>query len=323
RERVLASTQLTRNGGISSWVLINPADPHKILSSCETIKKDALISEAPVNSGRASMVRRVTAHAVGSVFTPTEQRGNGYAANMLRLLAETMKRGNPAGFNVLYSDIGKKFYAKRGWMPHRSSHIEFPATGSDATIPGTNYIRSADVASLCIRDISALKDSLSRPCDHFRTKVAFVPDYQTMEWHWTREEFVGLVLRKFKPEIKGVITTDGKRWMIWCRDFGKTSQLYIIRYVNLSSGQDDTEEEEQVSNLIRAAGLEARKWGLQKVTLWNPDGIVVKAARRAAGLFVRIIERETDSICSLMMHHDLGSGVDEIDWEANEKFAWC
>jgi len=208
-------------------------------------------------------------------------------------------------------------------MPHRSSQLEFSALGSKDMTTGTKYLRSTDVPSLCLKDISALKDSLQRPCTNFKTRVAFLPDYQTMEWHWTREEFVGLVLRKFKPEIKGVITADGKHWMLWTRDFGKTSQLYIIRYVNLSYGQDEADDEKQISNMFKAASMEARKWGLRKVTLWNPDKVSVRAAQRAAGSTVKVIDRETDSICSLMMHHDLGSGENEIDWEANEKFAWC
>lgn len=123
RERVLASTPLTRNGGISSWVLVDPAaDPHDILSSCETIKKRAFVSlppPHPADVGPAGgdgpgdgddttcLVSLVMAHGVGNVFTPPQHRGNGYAKTMLRLLAEALKRGSPESFSVLYSDIGK------------------------------------------------------------------------------------------------------------------------------------------------------------------------------------------------------------------------
>lgn len=95
REQTLASTPLTRNGGLSTWVLVDPADdPHKILSSCETTKKQALISTPRINGDTVSTVRQVTAHGVGSVFTPEEHRGKGYAGTMLQLLAESLKRGN-------------------------------------------------------------------------------------------------------------------------------------------------------------------------------------------------------------------------------------
>jgi hypothetical protein len=352
REQTLASTPLTRNGGLSAWVLVDPADdPHKILSSCETTRKDALVSIPHVDGNTFSTVKRVTAHGVGSVFTPEEHRGKGYAGIMLQLLAQTLKKENAEGFSVLYSDIGKvsvfvyiehckgrkdmvrcslglsqKFYARYGWLPHRSTHLEFPALES-GTLAGVKLLRSTDVPALCVKDIAAVKEKLSRPSIDLKTKVAFIPNYQTLEWHWAREEFVAPVLRKhidLKPEFKGAITADGKRWIIWNRDFGKISQLYIIRYVNLSRSLDEAKEEEQLAHLFLAAGLEARKWGLQKVTMWNPDEVCIRAARRAAGSTVEVIDRENDSVASLMMHHSkIGSDPEKVEWLANEKFGWC
>lgn len=160
------------------------------------------------------------------------------------------------------------------------------------------------------------------------TRIAFIPDYRSMEWHWAREEFVAPVLRNHindKPEIKGAITADGKRWMIWTRDFGKSSQLTIIRLVNISRNLDETEHVEQLAALFRAAGQEAAKWDLQKVYMWNPDELTVRAARKAAGeAGVTVVDREADSIASLMMHHEKeGSGPEYVDWEVNEKYAWC
>lgn len=327
RERLLASTPLTRNGGLKCWVLVNPDNNlSKILSSCETITKNAFISAPPVGDRITSTVVTVKADAVGSVFTPVEQRGNGYARTMLQLLREMLMRKNEEGFSVLYSDIGKKFYAELGWMPCRSSHIEFPPIDSNtANIIPIKYLTLPDIPRLCVKDVASLHRSLSELPSN-KTRIAFVPDYQTMEWHWAREEFVAPILRKhigIKPEIKGAITVDGKCWLLWNRDFGKNaSQLYIIRYVNLSKDEQDPVNENQITALFRAAGMEAHKWGLQKVTIWNPDETCVRAATRAAGSGVKFVERDTDSICSLMMHKTR-SGPDLVDWEANEKFAWC
>lgn len=329
REQTLASTPLTRNGGLSAWVLVNPEDPHEVLSSCETIKKGAFVSSLPANGDDVSSVKQVTAHGVGSVFTPVEHRGNGYARTMLQLLAETLRKGNYDGFSVLYSDIGKEFYARLGWLPHRSAHLEFPAIEEAvAPVTGVKSLRSTDVPSLCVKDVAALTEALSRPNLSANTRIAFVPDYQTMEWHWTREEFVAPVLRKhmdIKPETKGAITVDSKRWFIWNRDFGKnSSQLFIIRYVNVSRSLNDLDEESHVARLFRAASIEARKCGLKKVTMWNPDDICIRAARRVAGPAVQVVDRATESICSVMMHSKhKGSGPEEVDWVANEKYAWC
>lgn len=130
RERVLSSTALTRNGGISCWVLVNPAEPYNILSSCETIKKHALVSLPPpspadVGPGDAThLISPVAAHVIGNVFTPLKHRRNGYAGAMLRLLAETLKHGSPEGFSVLYSDIGK---VGSVWCWFRKGRTEFPS----------------------------------------------------------------------------------------------------------------------------------------------------------------------------------------------------
>jgi hypothetical protein len=192
-----------------------------------------------------------------------------------------------------------------------------------ASANGLKYLRCTDIPTLCEKDIVTLRETLSRSAGHPKTRVAFLPDYKTLEWLWAREEFVGARVRKHisvKPDIKGVMTADGKRWMLWTRDFNR-GPLYILRYVDLS-GEGGESEEEQVVALLRAAALEAHKWELKKVTLWNPDEICVKAAERVAGFGVKIIDREEESICSLRMHNG-GSSVEEVDWVINEKFAWC
>ena len=108
REKMLASTTACKNGGLSCWVLVNPSEnPNKVLSSCETIKKEAFISKPPVNGNLNSEVVEVVAQAIGAVFTPIEHRGKKYAGQMLRLLADTLVRQDNKTFSVLFSDIGK------------------------------------------------------------------------------------------------------------------------------------------------------------------------------------------------------------------------
>ncbi|CCX29754.1 hypothetical protein FPQ18DRAFT_308091 [Pyronema domesticum] len=363
REHVLASTALTRDGGIECWVLIDPSKPSEVLTSCETIKKPAYLSRPPDNGDKICNVVEVYAHGLGSVYTPECQRKKGYCQEMLRLIKEHMMKENPEGFNVLYSDIGKQFYAKHGWLPHRSSHLQFPSVGPvpESTMTGITPLVRASIPALCAQDIALVKSHLLTPPSHKKSRIAFIPDYNTMDWHWTREEFIAPVLRAHMneaPEIKGAITKDGKRWVLWNRDFAtKSSQLYIIRYVDLSkqpresressalsqsprsslssgsessnsdnsdseSEQEDQEEQEQLSALLTAAAMEAKKWGLAKVTMWNPDKACVKAAQKAFGNEVKMVDREMDSIASVMMHKE-GSDEESIEWVANEKYAWC
>jgi hypothetical protein len=110
REDHIASTPLTRNGGMTQWVLVDAAaDPAHVLASCEAIRKKALVAHPPVDGEKRVPVEEVVAYGIGSVFTPPECRGNGYAKVMLTMLGERLKRhnGQRAGFSVLYSDIGK------------------------------------------------------------------------------------------------------------------------------------------------------------------------------------------------------------------------
>jgi len=324
REHTLSSQPLTRKGGLRNWVLVDPNDEkQQILSSSETIRKAALVATPSADGEAHSSVEQVVAHGIGSVFTPPKQRGHGYAKTMLTLLAETLKKENGSGFSVLYSDIGKVFYASVGWIPHRSSHLELPPK-LDADISGVKLLTASDVPNLCTKDIAAIRASLEKP--HLKPRIAFVPDYQTFEWHWAREEFVSRHLRKnlgIKPEIKGAMTADGKRWVLWTRTFGKqSSELNILRLVNLSDGTDQALEEENIAKLLTAAAREAAKWELQMVYMWNPDEISVRAGRRVAGDQVKLEDREEESISSLMMHEH-SSGPADVDWEANEKFGWC
>lgn len=91
------------------------------------------------NSENKSQPQHVTAYAIASVFTPSENRGKGYASHMMRLIHWVLGSpqldpsifpqevwGDPpvvpsfAGdglFSVLYSDVGRVFYEKCGHLP--------------------------------------------------------------------------------------------------------------------------------------------------------------------------------------------------------------
>lgn len=211
-----------------------------------------------------------------------------------------------------------------GWLPHRSSHLYVTVQPAESGETDVRYLRAGDVAALCVRDITALREQLAQPS--LKTRIALLPDYQTFEWHWAREDYLAKYLRGCtdrKPEIKGAITADGKRWMVWKRDFSKgSSQIDVLRLVNLSTGGSEEEEERELAKLFHAACREAAAWELSKVCLWNPSPVQVKAAARHAGAEVVVTDREEDSICSLRMN-SAGSSAAEVEWIASEKFAWC
>jgi hypothetical protein len=108
RELALAATPLARNGGLRVWVLVDPTnDPPVILSSCETMQKEALISRPSASIKPTRELEQVKAFCISSVFTPKKHRKNGYAGVMLRQLGRWLMTTSGNGFSVLYSDIGK------------------------------------------------------------------------------------------------------------------------------------------------------------------------------------------------------------------------
>lgn len=115
REETLANQTLTRDGGISYWILVdtalegNPFDPSSKtrlpLASCETYRKRALVWQ----NGE---LHESICHGIGSVYCAPHLRKRGYAQRMMTELCKTLKtyqmeHDRENLFSVLFSDIGK------------------------------------------------------------------------------------------------------------------------------------------------------------------------------------------------------------------------
>jgi hypothetical protein len=107
REHHLAQQEVTKNGGLTSWALVDSLHTKRrnMLCGCETYRRKALIAQRGV-------VNEVTVHGVGSVFCPEEFRGRGYAGRMMKEVGQKLcswqtKKGETIPFTVLFSDIGK------------------------------------------------------------------------------------------------------------------------------------------------------------------------------------------------------------------------
>jgi IS1 family transposase len=114
REATLSQQSLTKDGGISYWILVdtamegNPFDPESDtrlpLASCETYRKKALV-------WRDGEMQEVVSHGVGSVFCGQHLRKKGYAQRMMQELGKVLRTyqtgENECLFTILYSDIGK------------------------------------------------------------------------------------------------------------------------------------------------------------------------------------------------------------------------
>ncbi|KAI4135014.1 MAG: hypothetical protein LQ341_005936 [Variospora aurantia] len=349
REAHLRKTDLNRHGGITAWILVDTVHPpsqkgtRRILASCETLRKRALVAR---KDGPAV---ETISHGIGSVYCPEAYRGRGYAQRMLTELAHILdtwqqREGEKGDFTVLWSDIGKQFYARRGWTVYPSTHISLsPRSDSDRSQHGVSVqlLSPGDLEELCRNDEILLKSAMAKPTSpDVHVRVALIPDVVTMQWHHAREEFLGMKLCKRYPSRKGALakTTDGRRaWCVWTRTFGATPQenlLNILRLVvegeeaightSLEAAMNKYDEatETAIAAILEAAQLEASNWGMTSVQVWNPSPLTVTAAKKVEPSSV-IVDRDDESLASLRWHGEILPASTRVDWIANEKYAWC
>ena len=351
REEHLGNQDLTRDGSIAYWLLTdlskNPNE-RPILSSCESLKKRALVKQHDQD------VEEVVSFGIMSVFCDPALRRRGYAARMMKELGEKLdyrgqKHERKTQFTILYSDIGKTFYAKNGWEPYVSSHVSLPPLKRPNGMKTLECrpLFASDLAALCAKDESMLERSMhhARPPTGV-AQVAIIPDKATMSWHHAREDYVAQRVLGRTPEVRGALVrcVDGSRiWCFWSRFFGNESTegniLNILRLVmeaeatgqSLASAQDvgstgpsvnSQEHVEAIQAILQAAQLEAAQWSMDAVRIWNPSPLTLDAAKRLDPSS-QLTHREEDSIASLKWHDDDTHPTDRVEWMANEKYAWC
>ncbi|KAG0652843.1 Lysine acetyltransferase [Hyphodiscus hymeniophilus] len=331
---------LTRNDGLTYFVLVDKnsmPDSRLILGSLETTRKRALIA-------RNGQVWEVISHAIGSVFCNPEYRGKGYAGRMLRELGPVLNKWQTdekvdgrkeCAFSILYSDIGKKYYAKFGWMPFPSTHISFPpspATNGASTNGHINdaqvatTLKDADIEALCALDEQYIRKELVQAKDG-KTHVALVPDYAQMKWHALREDFMTARLFSKSPTIRGAISgTAGNRvWALWTRSFygpldsiESGNMLHFLRLV-IEDEKDVAGNVKKLRDIVKIAQKEAAEWKLTGVEIWNPTP-VVKEILSKLDVEHSEVERDEHSIPCLLWYGE--DSVDDLVWVGNEKFGW-
>lgn len=332
----LTTVPLAKDGGMSIWLLTDKnlsPDHRPILCSCETFRNRTLITDREGHFSEAII------HSVASVFCDPQYRRRGYAARLLAELAKILpnwqaEHGRCIG-SVLFSDIGMDYYAKLGWHPFPlNNHIEFdPMRTPNISQVGVRFIAEEDLDQLCKDDENMIRRAMTSPSSN-KIRMMIVPDLEHMLWHHRKEEFTcGKIFEK-QPRFKGAVTgeQDNRIWVIWThRYYGHPrtnpldNTLYILRVVIENQNPDLQQRERQIEQMraiLCAAQHEAAEWELHHIKLWDP-GHLLQDLVEQTGIQHREVEREDESIASLMWFGE-GSGKDDmIDWLGNEKYAWC
>ncbi|KAG4026049.1 hypothetical protein MFRU_046g00550 [Monilinia fructicola] len=341
REQYLASVPLTSDDGMTYWCLVDknaPPNAREIYASCESLRKRAFIS-------KQGKVEEVMIHSIGSVFCAPKNRGRRYASRMMTELGKILRTWQldekipersqiPA--SILFSDIGKKFYANHGWLPFPSSHIALPPIPKDPKALESSLaapLRSEDIPDLCTLDVRYIRQVLERAPSDTKTHIALLPDHATVQWHHVREDLMSTAIFGHAPTIKGAIsgTHPGSRvWAYWTRGYygpidkaASGNCLHILRLVieDEINSEDNARKFEAV---LRYAQMEATEWKMNDVQFWNPTPLVEQLIARSSLRAEHVrVEREEESVASLMWYGEGDGTVESVEWWGNEKYGWC
>ena len=343
----LTSVPLAKNNGMTRWVLAEkncPQDQRRIFCSCESFIKRSLMTDADGN------IEEVVVHGIASVFCPLKYRRRGYAARHMTELAKTLctwqsDHARVAG-SVLYSDIGKNFYAKFGWKPNVTNwHFEFQSKNIPWS-PLTKELVEDDLGELCRRDKAIIRAAMTASADNVKKLVTILPDIDHMLWHIGKEDFATERLFGKRPHAKGAIAgpAGSQVWAIWTHRYyahpnteSSSNVLYILRLVVEGdyfpnkpplTGENNFQTEEQLRQadfliaVLRCAQAEAAEWKLDYVKLWEPSPWVQDAIKKSS-LDHCMVERQEDSIASGLWYDENGGYEAAPVWINNEHYAWC
>ncbi|KAJ5200465.1 Acyl-CoA N-acyltransferase [Penicillium cf. griseofulvum] len=334
RENHLLQQQLTRDG-LTCWILVDrnkPEDERVILSSCESYRKTALLAHD-------GQVETVSTYGVGSVYCRPDFRGKGYAKRMLQELSTKLETWEmekeprrKSLFTVLFSDIGKKFYAQFGWRPFSSSHMSLPSTTGGPEKPVTRDLFAKDVQKcLCSEAVlDKLREQMLVASQKTSgAKIAILPNFDHFVWHWAREEFYAenLLPERSPPVVKGAGDDNARVYCAWNRNFGEKPEdnvLYILRWVydDPTTLAEEHTTVQAMAAILRRAQKEAHEWNMSKVEFWNPTPLLQKAVA-LVDPEAELVHREKESIASLRWTGEEQGLSKDVEWWLNEKYTWC
>lgn len=332
REAHFLTVPLARNGGLIPWILTDASKEEPIYSSCESIAKRGLYRDPSTGT-----VKDVMSHGIAGVFTFVECRKRGYGSRMMRDLGDIFEKRQDAQpgsaqFSILYSDIGPNFYGKDGWHAIGNTHLEFNVTKQDFE-PSAHVKEITDdmLPELVALDEKLVRAEVAKPNGN-RPRVALLPDMDTYEWHFRREDYIQEHFHSRKPTVRGAVYTcsKGRVWALWQRvryggsdGYPVTNMLHFLRLAVEDEGISDEELGEALRGIFAAANREAGIWECTTVDTWSPSERIQNVVKdRLPGLSAKMVTRKDHNLASLRWFGE-GGDAKEVDWVVNEKYAWC
>jgi hypothetical protein len=304
----------------------------KIVSACESLCRPALYKK------KGSPVEETLNHSIGSVFTPTEHRGKGYAKIMMRFLVDKLNHWKCEDLTTeqqshtlisLWSDVGT-YYAQFGYKLTDTREILCKLDEQQVLQwpEGVEKITSSeDIAEIAAFDEALMKETMDHDSETDGIpRVAIAPRAGGFEHTNWRAKYQAPYMSKVPAKVPTVFgAKSGATRMLWTQDFGANT-LYVLRVVgDASKYKSPSDMAADVAKLVQAGLVEASEWKLTNFCLWNQDlpapitrEMVVEQYKKVGGLVkLELYERGG----SLPMYHCEEVRKD-IQWTYDGKYAW-
>ncbi|KAJ7102534.1 hypothetical protein B0H15DRAFT_768604 [Mycena belliarum] len=327
-----------RDGRLITWQANHtPRDEPQTLAfkcACETLKRTGLVID-PEN-GTSSVA--VICYGVASVFTPPENRGQGFARHMMRLLhwviadesllspaefpaawgepppkVEGTRNGH---FSALWSDVGE-FYrtcgpipgVRDGWVVRGTSTTILDVDSSpipDTTLEWT-WLDDSGVSQLWIEDAETIRGEVEKAHDA-GVAISFLPTQGVASFQHRRLE---IYLQRLTPppEIWGVVSSDRNTYATWTIDPRPPAPCTLIVSRLRATTQNFAE---LVGRILEVA----KKHNVKRVEVWN---LSEELKASAGNLGAKTHERK-EHLPAFKFYGKESEA--NISWAFNERCAW-
>lgn len=315
----------------------------QIVSSVETLNKVGYV--VPPESGKQVPVLSV---CIGGVFTAEKFRGNGYAKSMIQLLnkhyddmaktQEGVKTGKFLEWKVmtLYSEVGE-FYSKVEYVSdhvpvhHINKYNELlkaieQKEGKNTKNKSVKYMNFKGYDELVDLEIKETEEKIAKAVEKRNAKKGtdfiFVlkPDILIYQWFAVRDIYIGCIafpqLMAKNPLTYGVsvnnMSTKTNAHCMWHHAWAEKN-LTILKVF--------TQRQDDIFELFKYMILEAQKYNLKEIHIWDEELSKEKYPNFFATL-ESVVGADHLSMKNTSLSAIRAPFHGKVEWLNNGKFCW-
>nr|CCA14912.1 conserved hypothetical protein [Albugo laibachii Nc14] len=315
KEKIQRSTRFASDNSIFLGLLANESEENdsklEIICHCEVHRFDCMLK-----ARQSEQLRWGYSYHIASVFTLPAYRRRGYAAFFMQEVAEFLRTRPKAIASALFSDIGPNYYTKLGWKVFPSDSAVIDLVSSDNTVEfsideAKSLFMDQKLDALLREDAERIKQQLLDDETLSNMDVlATIPTFDSIEWQFCIGRYYAesRVLDPRPMECGYRINADA--FIVWALNF-KESTLFVLR-----TRMDCACE--QVLQLLHAAIVQANRYKLRYIKIWQPSSILFSSSVQKYLVITKVVR--TESLSSLIFFPEMEDTT--LLWLLNEKFSW-